>query len=84
MPLIDLYARFLFLCVAALHCPVIPSILFSVIPSVAEESRGNDFFLIPRDKPFLLLRLFSRGKTLTVILPKRTRRRLPLYYKKFF
>ena len=34
MPLIDLYARFLFLCVAALHCPV--------IPSVAEESRGNE------------------------------------------
>ena len=31
------------------HYSVIPSILFSVIPSVAEESRGNEFFLIPRD-----------------------------------
>ena len=27
---------------------VVPNILFSVIPSVAEESRGNDTFLISR------------------------------------
>ena len=48
MPLIDLYARFLFLCVAALHYSVIPSILFSVIPSVAEESRGNGLVMFFR------------------------------------
>ena len=31
----------------------------SVIPSVAEESRGNEFFLLPRDGDFLLLGFFS-------------------------
>ena len=36
------------------HPAVIPSVAFStkkicVIPSEAEESRGNEFFLIPRD-----------------------------------
>ena len=30
-----------------------------VIPSVAEESRGNEFFLIPRDKGLLLFNFSS-------------------------
>ena len=60
MPLIDLYARFLFFMRCRLSHSVIPSVLFSVIPSVlfsvipseafsppvipsvAEESRGNE------------------------------------------
>ena len=39
--------------------PVIPRILFPVIPSVVEESRGNEFFLIPRDKGLLLFNFSS-------------------------
>ena len=31
---------------------VVPNILFSVIPSVVEESRGNEFFLIPRGRAY--------------------------------
>ena len=44
VPLIDLYARFLFFMRAAYTLSVIPSILFTVIPSVVEESRGNETF----------------------------------------
>ncbi len=32
----------------------------SVIPSVAEESRGNEFFLLPRDGDFFITRFFLR------------------------
>ena len=33
---------------------IFPSVLFSVIPSEAEESRGNDSFLLPRGQGFIL------------------------------
>ena len=33
----------------------------SVIPSVAEESRENEFFLIPRDGDFFYLSFTPRG-----------------------
>ena len=32
----------------------------SVIPSEVEESRGNEFFLLPRDRDFFITRLFLR------------------------
>ncbi len=47
VPLIDLYARFLFFMRYSLSHSVIPRVLFSVIPSVAEESRGNVPFFFP-------------------------------------
>ena len=48
---------------------VVPDVLFSVIPSEAEESRGNEFFLLfPAAELFCFLGLPPRGLSSAVAM----------------